>query len=377
MNLALWLLVGLLVAPAGTALVAVRSSDLPLPSSVPSGGYSTVAYGSSVDRWALSYTEWLPTNYVPTSTYPLLVYLHGQQDTSGRWFSGGLPNTLLRALNGTGSEPQTVRLLVSEAQHRGFLLIAVNTRSGSGWYINSPCGGPQEQDVLDAIAHEKLIRHVGSTYLLGMSMGTEGTLYLAARHPGMFRAVGIVGPVTDLFLDVAYRISLANDTTKGWALSSLQAKMHLFCGVLPGTSNASQMSVARMFQNMSPLRFAPAAFHGIPIYVTAGGWDNRAPNNPRYWPWWLNANHTFLTSTCSVAARLGEPGQCTTPLDALHLSDSNGYSFRYVWEPRAGHLLTQLYPPDLFDFWSGRSPGGVYVSGYPFTSFVKDTSVPY
>lgn len=360
---------GLVLAPQGLA----QGPAAPLPPRVP----TTVPYASSVDAWPLSYAEWLPVNFDPNRAYPLILFLHGQQDTSGRWVSGGLPSDFVRAVNGSGPVAQTVRLMINQSAQRGFILMAVNSRSGAGWYINSPCGGPQEQDVLDALAHETALRHVSATFLFGMSMGTEGTLYLAARHPGMFKAIGIIAPATDLFLDVAYRIGLASDPDKPWAEASIQAKMHLFCGVLPGTQNASAQAVARMFENMSPLRFDPTAFARLPIYVTAGGADDRTPNNVAIWPQWLNANNTFVNSTCSTAPELGEPDGCSTTLDALHLAHPWAFRFRFVYEPRATHLFSQLSPADLLNFWQGRVPGGVYTSSYPFSTFVKDPSVPY
>ena len=56
-----------------------------------------------------------------------------------------------------------------------------------------------------------------------------------------------------------------------------------------------------MFQNMSPLRFDPQAFAGIPLYMTAGGLDDRAPNNVSIWPQWMNANNTVVNATCQYA----------------------------------------------------------------------------
>ena len=345
----------------------VRSSGLGgVSNPTPSGNYSMVSYASSVDGFALSYAEWLPSGYSSAQTYPLIVYLHGQQDTSGKWFSGGLTSDLVLALGNTSNaaERSTASALVNATGAQGVILIALNTRSGSGWYIDSPCGGPQEQDVLDAVAFEEGLRHVGAVYLMGSSMGTEGTLYVAAQHPGRFAGVAIVAPVTDLFEDVAYRMSLAANPQDPWANISIQAKAHLFCGVLPGTGNESQLAVARTFQNMSPLRFDPAAFLNVPIYVTAGGLDNRAPNNVQYWPWWMNANNSFLNATCNSVPGLGEPGppNCATQtFETLHRQDPAGYTFRYVYEPLSGHSISQLDPTDLMGFWFGSLPGGYYL----------------
>ena len=343
------------------------------PGPAPSN-FTLVPYVSSVDGFPLSYDEWLPTGFSNSSIYPLVVYLHGQQDTSGRWFPGGLSSDLVQMiLNGTDiPDRATSDLLVNTTRADGVILIALNSRSGSGWYINSPCGGPQEQDVLDAVASEKSRHFISHVYLMGESMGTEGTLYVASQHPSLFSGIAVTAPVTDLFMDVAYRMTLLDTPGDSWAGISIQAQAHLFCGNLPGTANASQVVVARMFQNMSPLRFDPAAFAGVPIYMSAGGLDDRAPNNVSIWPQWMNANNTLVNATCNYAPQLGEPQpiDCATQtLDTLHREDPSLYTFRYVWEPDATHSITQLDPADLLAFWFGDSPGGYYL-GAPSSTVV-------
>src|SRR5262249_40856215 len=117
-------------------------------------------------------------------------------------------------------------------------------------------------------------------------------------------------------------------------------------------------------QNMSPLRFDPAAFTGVPIYVTAGGVDDRAPNNVSIWSPWMNANNSFVTPTCDHVSSLGEPTppNCATQTFAtLHASDPPSYAFRFVYEPTADHTVAQLDPTDLIAFWSGAVPGGYYL----------------
>jgi pimeloyl-ACP methyl ester carboxylesterase len=350
----------------GTGIVWTKTSSPVIKGPIPPTNYSIVYFESSVDGFSLSYSEWLPSDFSPARSYPLVVYLHGQQDTSGRWFSGGLTSDLVQSLtNATDvADRETANALINATRSHDAILIALNSRSGSGWYINSPCGGPQEQDVLDAIAFERALRPVSHVYLMGESMGTEGTLFVASQNPGLFAGVAIVAPVTDLFQDVYYRMTLASNPQDPWASISIQAKAHLFCGVLPGTENSSQEAVARMFQNMSPLRFNPAAFLNVPIYVTAGGLDNRAPNNVTIWSQWMNANNTFVNATCNFVPQLGEPPPpfCSTQtFEVLHRANPSGYAFRYVYEPQSGHAVSQLPPDDLLGFWLGALPGGYYL----------------
>lgn len=351
-----------------TTVVGSTSSGVNIEVQLKPTNYNTVNYNASTDGFQLSYTEWIPNFYNHSKAYPLIVFLHGQQDTSGKWFKGGLTNSLVQAITiGTGNDQKTANATVNAVRAHGAILIAVNSRAGAGWYVNSPCGGPQEQDTMDAIAHEKVLRSIGKTYLFGMSMGTEGTLRLAGLYPGMFAGVGIIAPVTDLFEDVAYRESLvANNTTQTWPAASIDAKAHDFCGVLPGNGNASQQALIPVYETMSPLRFNPTAFAGVPIYVTTGGADDRAPNNPRYWSY-LNINDTFQNGTCSYAPDLGEPQTCSDSMESYHQGNSSLYTFRVVYERKAMHSFSQLSPNDMLNFWFGSLPGGFYTGGYPFT----------
>src|SRR4029077_10637925 len=81
----------------------------------------------------------------------------------------------------------------------GFLLIVPNTRTGDGYYVDSDYTGPQAQDILDAIAHEESIRHIGKLYLFGFSMGSMGAISIGLNHPGMFAGIGAVAAFSDDF----------------------------------------------------------------------------------------------------------------------------------------------------------------------------------
>ena len=364
----------LLVLPAVGALPSgppsARGTPAPGAWAVP----PKIAYASSVDGWNLSYYEWLPAGYNASRTYPLIIYLHGQENTNGTWIPGGLDTDIVSYLNATSPVGTTVRGLVNTASAQGFILIALNSRSGSGWYINSPCGGPQQQDVLDAIQHERSLRHISRLYLFGMSMGTEGTLSFAAAHP-IFSGIGIIAPVTDLFEDVAYRLALGPNVS--WAATSLSAKAQLFCGVLPGTGNASSLALVPVYEAMSPLRFDPTVFRHVPIYVTAGGIDFRAPDNVSIWPFWLNINNTFVNATCNVALSLGEPPTCSSTMETLHQQAPNDFRFRFVFEPHASHVFSQLDPADMIGYWQNAVPGGYFTGGFPFATISAAPHLAY
>ncbi|MCI4336576.1 MAG: hypothetical protein L3K17_05195 [Thermoplasmata archaeon] len=331
--------------------------------------FNVERYRSSVDGFNLSYDEWLPIAFNVSRTYPLIIYLHGQQSVGPAWVPGGIVNDFTDwIISGSPAEKTTTQHFVNLTRAQGYIFIALNSRSGAGWFVNSPCGGPQYQDVMDAIARERIARHVSSLYLWGTSMGTEGTEYVASRNPGMFKAIGIIAPVTDLFMDVAYRETLVGVPGDSWANRSIQAKADDFCGVLPGTGNVSQRVVARMFQNMSPFRFDQVAFNGTPIYVAAGGSDNRAPNNVSLWPYYMQVNNSFVNSTCHSALALGEPVNCTVTFWTLHRLSGVGYNFRYVFEEQSGHTISQLDPIDMLAYWAGIAKGGYFVGEFPYRS---------
>jgi pimeloyl-ACP methyl ester carboxylesterase len=299
-----------------------------------------ISYNSSVDGWPLSYLEWLPSGYSSSTTYPLAVFLHGVGSSTG-WVRGG----------GGGIVDMTDSL-VGNASAYGFILIAINTRSPEGFYLNSPCGGPQQQDVLDAIAHEKEVRHISQVFLIGFSMGSLGALSLAAHEPGMFAGVATAGTITDIFQTVAYN-SVTNSAPAGLYYDE--------CGGFPNPAN---VSIDRIWAYLSPLRFAPQNFTDIPLFVTGGGLDTRAPNSFARWDY-ANVNNTFVNSTCNVVASMGEPSNCTVTIPSLAAQDPSGYRWLDLYEPLAPHSASQLPGGAVFAFFLDRQAGGYYLSTYP------------
>lgn len=138
-----------------------------------SGLPETDAKTTDVGRWwrylgkLQPYTLYVPTSY-PTSKQPapLIVYLHG--------------------LNGTGEEPfGPVLGLEQEAEDRGYLLAGALGR-GDNLYR-----GEGEVDVLEVIADIEARYRVDPNriYLMGHSMGSQGTYAVALRNPDLFAAV--------------------------------------------------------------------------------------------------------------------------------------------------------------------------------------------
>lgn len=350
-----WVAVGLaLVLVVAAYVVFLPYLARPLgqggPPVGPVSNGTVVNYTSSVDGFALSYNEWLPAGYDPAQGYPLAIYLHGLEATTGIPRSGGYPDGL--SVDSAGPS------VINAASKFGFLLIAPNTRTGSGFYVDSPFSGPQAQDVLDAIHSEEGRHTVTKLYLFGESMGSLGTFAIALHHPGMFSAIGVIAVASDLFETMDYHLSIrAHDQ---WAANAVQALLTTTGGSFPNqTAQAQQEAVY-----LSVARFDPGAFATLPLYEVAGGVDNHTPNSPAFWPY-LNANDTLLTSTCLSATALGEPANCTVPLLNLSRDHPGEYIFRYVYSPLGGHALDLLNANDMFAFFAGQRGPGVYWSNFP------------
>jgi pimeloyl-ACP methyl ester carboxylesterase len=305
----------------------------------PTGPFTTQYYTSSVDGTLLSYYEWLPAGYTSNERLPLLMFLHGK---------GYQGNSIWTVPAGAAS--------VTDALAAGFLVVSLNTRNASGFYVNSPYTGPQEQDVLDAIAHEKALRTVGSVYLYGFSMGTMGAISIASHHPGLVRGIVLVAPCTDLYEVQAYKISVNRS-------SDLDPFLNTTGGFL---ANQSSYADGETYY-LSSMRFYPQNLSSVRLYVVAGGADEDCPNNPAIWGY-QEANNTLVNSTCLSASSLAEPAQCTTPLGNLSLLHGSRYHFRFVFEAAGTHTLAMLDPADLIAYLLGTVPDGVYdasVGGTP------------
>lgn len=339
-NARAWIAVGAILAAViviAAALVILHPFRLGPGQPGSTLGGQVIPYTSSVDGTSLSYYEWLPNGYNPNATYPLAMFLHGLAQAG---------NELLTNSGGPG--------IIAAAQADGYILISINTRTNDGFYVNSPYSGPQQQDVVDAVHHEEALRHIGKLYVFGTSMGSVGSLALGLNHVLPVAGIGAINSCTDVFEAVEWRIQIGLTPE----LAEIQS---VTGGSLPGQSAfATALAYA-----MSPARFYPGNFSGIPFYVVQGGNDNRCPNNPNFTAY-QNANNTVLTSTCTTVASLAEPPNCTTPLANLSAQDPSHFHWRFVYIPRGQHNLNIMNGPDMFAYFSGSvgdglvwaSPGG-------------------
>jgi pimeloyl-ACP methyl ester carboxylesterase len=325
-----------LVPPSNPAHASAASSGGPTPSY----SLSTIGYASSVDGFNLSYNEILPAGYSPNSTYPMAVELHGISASETTPMPGGYPT----------STPSTT---LDAAAAAGFILIVPNTRTGVGFYTDSPYTGPQAQDVLDAIDHEESLRSIGPVFLYGFSMGAMGTMSIGLSHPTRFAGLGAIATFSDLYETTDFQY-LHNQTSLPGLLLDVAG------GVLPNGSAFSR----QVFDDLSLLRFHPERTSGLRVYLASGGQDGSATNNPFLWPY-QQGNNSVLQTTCLTVAAYAEPSNCTLPLAVLHAVDPANYTYRYLIEPNGPHDYHLLNATDLYRFFSGAVGAGTYYGAWP------------
>lgn len=320
-------------APTWVGLRGHPASGGPAGNGSVDTSYQTVHYTSSVDGTPLTYAVWDPSGFSPSGTYPFLLFLHGVEST----------NVCTNVPDYSGGAS-----LINAANAAGWVVGSLCTRTTDGWYVNSPRTGPQETDVLDAIAYEKTLVHVSQVYLVGMSMGSDGALSIATNHPGLFAGVGAVAACPDMFEESGYYDSAHGVLPPGWG------------DVTGGTTYPGVGTTGYGIEyHDSAFRFYPSNLSGVRIYVDAGGADQTCVDNSAYWPW-LQANDTVLDVSCNVETAAHEPTGCSTPIAALAAEHPGDYLCRFVYEPTAPHTFDQLDGSDLVQFFQGTVATGTY-----------------
>jgi len=330
-------LVTLAALPPPTALhasVPTVGPTSPLNASG-NGTFGSVAvtryYASSVDGRILDLREWLPFGFNRAHAYPILVFLHGK----------GYQGSELPDSTGGASA-------ISAGVTHGFIVVALDTRTANGFYVNSRYTGPQEQDVLDGIHFESAIHHVSAVYLLGMSMGTMGALSIAEHHPGLISGVAAVSACPDLFEVQDFKLS-----------DNRSLDLEPWLRVTGGALADKSPYAAGLTYYLSAFRFFPQNLSHVALYMVQGGNDQDCPNNPHLWPF-QQANDTMVNSTCLVSARLDEPASCTTPFAALAAASPQQYVYRYIFEPTAPHSLDDLNGLDMIHFFLNPTSSGTF-----------------
>jgi S-formylglutathione hydrolase FrmB len=124
----------------------------------------------------------VPSNYNPADTYPLLFMLHGYSGNYGQW--------------------NDIANLDSVAKKDGFIIVCPDGFYDS-WYINSPM---RKNSQYEKFFFENLVPQVFNKYnidkknifITGLSMGGHGAINLFLHHPDFFKSAGSTSGILDL-----------------------------------------------------------------------------------------------------------------------------------------------------------------------------------
>jgi enterochelin esterase-like enzyme len=203
-----WLLPGCAAAvpdqepPSGTA-----SADTTAERDASSSRIEQVdLYSRSLDR-QMGFTAYLPPNYNPQQTYPVLYLFYGYGGNRDSWFYG---------LN--------IHRVADQLIHEGRIapLIMVSPSYGNSFAVNSSTGEGRDPGSVDIGRYEdyliqEVIPYVDSRYSTvskrtgryvgGASMGGYAALYLGLTYPELFSRIGAHSAAvwdyssTDLYID--------------------------------------------------------------------------------------------------------------------------------------------------------------------------------
>ncbi len=171
---------------------------------------------TSSEGHSLPYRLYVPDDYDPEKSYPLVLFFHGAGERgtdNNHLFNGG---SILQRL-----------LMPSERENHPCLILAPQCPTDSQWVLSDWGPGTYDHTQIQKspymTAAEELLDHVTETYAVdtsalyvsGLSMGGYGTWDLIARHPDKFAAaIPVCGGI-----DPAYMESL-----KGFPIRTFHAK---------------------------------------------------------------------------------------------------------------------------------------------------------
>jgi poly(3-hydroxybutyrate) depolymerase len=187
-------------------------------------GVFVKGYRSELDETLQPYALYVPRNYNPKRTYPLLISLHGAT-------SNHLLN--IRRVFGLGNRPgesdyEAIRNQVVFPEV-DFIVVSPYGRGEIAGY-----NGVGEQDVLQVLSDVEKTYHVdpNRVYLTGLSMGGGGTWHLGLRYPDRWAAIVPVCAVADP----------SNFGRRG-GTADADRKIFELTSALPLAENAGNMSI--------------------------------------------------------------------------------------------------------------------------------------
>jgi predicted peptidase len=113
---------------------------------------------------------------------------------------------LVIALHDEGTNPESILAALGEAaDRRGYILVAPQGYTKSGWYgygqyieglVDAETSRLSERDVMNVLDNARVEYKIDPKriYIIGHSMGGIGAIYLGAKYPDIWAAVGAISP---------------------------------------------------------------------------------------------------------------------------------------------------------------------------------------
>ncbi|MFO8000542.1 MAG: alpha/beta hydrolase-fold protein, partial [Marinilabilia sp.] len=140
---------------------------------------------SEIDDSEQSYALYLPENFEPEKTYPLVVMLHGAMSNHRLALRRVFGKTNL-----PGESDAEASRYFPEWDNEEYIVVAPYARGTMG-YVGIP-----EEDVMQVIEKTRKDFNIDRNriYLTGLSMGGGGTLFIGLSRPDLFAAIAPVCP---------------------------------------------------------------------------------------------------------------------------------------------------------------------------------------
>jgi poly(3-hydroxybutyrate) depolymerase len=201
----------------------------------------------------IEYALYVPRSYKAARKAPLLVLLHGL---------GSNPHDVIRYEG-----------ITDEAEERGYLVVAPFGYNERGWYGSQGKGKggflggrPEDPENLGELSEKDVLNVLGIVrkefnidpariYLAGHSMGGGGTIYLGAKHSGIWAALAPMSPAYMGNHDILEDIKVPMMVVTGDKDTVVPVQM-----VRPFAQRMKQMEVKHIYKEI------PGGNHGTTFY---------------------------------------------------------------------------------------------------------------
>jgi S-formylglutathione hydrolase FrmB len=328
--------------PALAVVVALLGASL-APSQLPAAG---AIRDLTIDAPSLSgnlsgvptrqrIVVYLPPGYdaAPRRRYPVLLLLHGVNDSPSIWTDAWqLPARLDR--------------LVAAGAIEDMIVVMPNGRTTllGSYYTNSPVTGRWEDfittDVVGYVDRQfRTIADPAHRGIAGHSMGGFGALRIGMRRPDLFQAVYALSPCC---LDFVEGIGYGN---QAWLQAAgFRTRADVDAALTRGdTASFYAAAMIALAQVISPNPLRPPLFADLPVRIVNG---EVAPNEPTYSQWRdflpmsdARTHRTALRTLAGLAIDYGVDDQFADIPAAV---------------PEFSRLLAELRVPHVLDVYAGN-----------------------